>query len=133
MDRDDRLYRNLVILLKIFKNRPNHLAKYLIDNTALSESFIQSIINSKKLNDISSKDSDYFQDYMINQPNYFTNYEEMNDYYNSIMIGSKMISDKSELTKELNEKLNKFIEEENYEEAVKIRDYMINNNIPIDQ
>lgn len=133
MDRDDRLYRNLVILLKIFKNRPNHLAKYLIDNTALSESFIQSIINSKKLNDISSKDSDYFQDYMINQPNYFTNYEEMNEYYNSIMVGSKMISDKSELTKELNEKLNKFIEEENYEEAVKIRDYMINNNIPIDQ
>jgi hypothetical protein len=28
---EDKQYRNLVRLLKLFQNRPNHLAKYLID------------------------------------------------------------------------------------------------------
>ena len=35
MENED-LYRNLVILLKMFKNRPYHLAKYLIENYSLT-------------------------------------------------------------------------------------------------
>lgn len=132
---NDSLYKNLVILLKIFKNRPNHLAKYLIENSALSEAFIQSIINSGKLNDMSEREAhDYFQDYLLNNsPVYFTDYEEMNKYYNSIMTEPKLISDKSELSKELNTKLKKYLTEERYEEAVTLRDYMLRNNIEIDQ
>ena len=44
----DQLYKNLVILLKMFKNRPYHLAKYLTDNTAFSQEFIKKILESDK-------------------------------------------------------------------------------------
>jgi hypothetical protein len=46
---DENLYRNLVLLIKLFKNRPYHLAKYLIENSALTEDFIIAVSDSVKL------------------------------------------------------------------------------------
>ena len=48
MENED-LYRNLVILLKMFKDRPDQLSKYLIENSAFTDEFIHKIKNNKKL------------------------------------------------------------------------------------
>ena len=40
---NEELYRSLVIMLKMFKNRPYHLAKYLVENSALTEDFIKKL------------------------------------------------------------------------------------------
>ena len=40
---NEELYRSLVILLKMFKNRPYHLAKYLVENSALTDEFIKKL------------------------------------------------------------------------------------------
>lgn len=129
--RDEKLYKNLVILLKIFRDRPNHLAKYLIDNLAFNDNFIDSIIQSEKLNKIDpNKPYSYFSDSVKIETPYFSNYEEMNDYYNNMMIQDlKYLQDPEKLKEELNQKLNNAIEDENYEEASRIRDYMKRNKI----
>lgn len=131
MENDNNLYRNLTILLKIFKNRPNHLAKYLIDNMAFNDIFIENLINSEKLNDMSpSETQSYFSELMNLDAPYFSNYEEMNDYYNEMMIQDiKQLQDSSKIEYELNEKMDGYLYEEKYEEAAKLRDYMKRNNI----
>ena len=128
----NKLYRNLSILLKLFKNRPNHLAKYLIENSAFTEEFIYNIINSKKLNEMNPKDAyNYFVEESNLTPQYFTDFNDMESYYTGIMEDKSLAIDISELTKELNLKLKKLIGDEKYEEAAKIRDYMIVNDIAI--
>lgn len=131
MENEGNLYRNLTILLKIFKNRPNHLAKYLIDNMALNDNFIENLINSEKLNGMSpSETQTYFSDIMNIDVPYFSNYEEMNEYYNDMMIQDiKQLQDHSKIEYDLNEKMDIYLYEEKYEEAAKLRDYMKRNNI----
>jgi excinuclease UvrABC helicase subunit UvrB len=113
---DDKLYQGLVSILKTFKNRPHHLAKYLISNNAFNENFIKKITN---VNLIKYSDSILFKD--INQ---------MNEYYNSLLEEGKKEEKLKEMSIELSKKLNDLIKEERYEEAIYIRDYMNNNNIP---
>lgn len=126
------LYRNLSILLKLFKNRPNHLAKYLIENSSFTEEFIFNIINSRKLNDMNPVDTyNYFVEESNLTPVYFTDFDEMENFYTGIMEDKSLTIDTSELSKEFNLKLSKYISEEKYEEAAKIRDYMKKNNISI--
>lgn len=128
----NRLYRNLSILLKLFKNRPNHLAKYLIENSAFTEEFIYNIIGSKKLNEMNPSDAyNYFVEENNLTPVYFTDFDEMENFYTGIIEDKSITIDTTELTKELNIKLEKYVNEEKYEEAVKIRDYMRKNNISI--
>jgi len=128
----NRLYRNLSILLKLFKNRPNHLAKYLIENSAFTEEFIFNIINSRKLNDMNPADAyNYFVEESNLTPVYFTDFDEMENFYTGIIEDKSLTIDTSELTKELNLKLERYIGEEKYEEAAKMRDYMRKNNISI--
>ena len=128
----NRLYRNLSILLKLFKNRPNHLAKYLIENSAFTEEFIYNIINSRKLNDMNPADAyNYFVEESNLTPVYFTDFDEMENFYTDIIENKSLTIDTGELTKELNLKLERYIGEEKYEEAAKMRDYMRKNNISI--
>ena len=111
--------------MKIFKNRPYHLSKYLLDNSAFTDSFINKIKNSKRLSDLSNSDD---QEY----PSYFPNISQMEDFYNSLLDQVKELSTtkkNEELSKELNEKLIKLIENEKYEEAAALRDFMIKNQI----
>jgi hypothetical protein len=130
-NKDDNLYKNLVIFLKIFRNRPNHLAKYLIDNLALDDNFMESISNSEKLNKIDPNEPhSYFSDSVKIETPYFSNFEEMNEYYNEMMIQDlKLLQDPEKIKEEINQKLSESIDNEEYEEAARIRDYMRRNKI----
>ena len=114
---DDKLYQGLIKILKTFKNRPYHLAKYLVDNNAFTDSFIKKIINSN---------IDKYSDEAMS----FKEISEMNTYFNSLLEETKKEKTKEEITIDLNKKINQLLKEEKYEEAICIRDYMIKNNIP---
>ena len=115
-------YKNLIELLKLFKNRPYHLAKYLADNNALDDRFIQNLSNSDSLNKISKEESDL--------PLTFVSIAQMEEFYLSL-IDIKDINNKTkeEIEKEFNEKLDYLILSEKYEDAARIRDYMKRKNI----
>jgi protein-arginine kinase activator protein McsA len=56
----------------------------------------------------------------------------MEDFYNSLLDEMKTISmtkNSEEISNELNSRLNELIKNEKYEEAAKIRDYMLKNRI----
>ena len=122
MENED-LYRQLVVLLKMFKNRPYHLAKYLVENSALTDDFIKKIKNSNKLKELSDEQK------TLPIPNYFVDITQMENFYNSFIDDIKNISNNEEMTKEINRKLNELIKLEKYEEAARVRDYMNRNNI----
>ena len=127
MESNDELYKKIVTLLKIFKNRPYHLAKYLMENNAFNKVFINKISKSNKLDEISSDEE-------INKylPTSFNNIQHMQDFYDSLLDEIKQISTnktKKQLESELNEKLDSYIKLEKFEEAAKLRDYMSKNSI----
>ena len=125
-------YKNLVILFKLFKNSPNHLSKYLINNSAFSEEFINSIINSKKLNELRPKEEqDYFNSNNIDEPLIFKSFEDMEEYYSNILKEIDIKDDNKDVEIQLNRKLNNLISNEKYEEAARLRDYMSFNNFEI--
>jgi excinuclease UvrABC helicase subunit UvrB len=125
MNNDDELYNNLVTLLKLFKNRPYHLSKYLIENSALDEKFIKKILKSDKLQELQDQISN--SGYELT-PIYFPDISKMEEFYNSLSNISDS-RDKKELSKELNQKMVELLKEEKYEEAATLRDYMIENRI----
>jgi hypothetical protein len=123
MENED-LYRNLVILLKMFKNRPYHLSKYLIENSAFNEEFIKKVSENGKLTNLSEEDT--------TKPVYFLDIGKMNDYYNTFTDDIKLLEKgktPSEIELDLNTKLDKLLFEEKYEDAVRVRDYMVKNKI----
>jgi len=127
MAKDEELYTNLVNLLRMFKNRPYHLAKYLIDNSSLSQDFINKLLESDKLKKLSE---DVQSGRVV--PVYFVNIQQMEDFYTSFIDDIKVISkikSPEEAAKEINEKLDILIMSEKFEEAARVRDYMINNGI----
>ncbi len=130
---NEEIYRSLVILLKMFKNRPYHLAKYLVENSALTEEFIKKLKNSDKLKEISDEEKKSEQRLLpVPVPVYFVDISQMENFYNSFIDDIKQLSkEKSieEITNELNKKLDDLIKNEKYEEAARVRDYMNRNNI----
>lgn len=127
----DQLYKNLVILLKMFKNRPYHLAKYLSDNSAFNQKFIKKLLESDKLKDMAREDEESNANLDV-IPVYFNDINQMNDFYNSIVDDIKLLSvnrSMEELTLDINNKLDKCIKGENFEDAARIRDYMSRNGI----
>lgn len=107
---------NLITLLKIFKNRPFHLAKYLIDNSAFTDKFLEKINSSLKLSEISKKS--------LQEPN-FLSISDMEEFYNSFIEELPKEENKEKLEKECKSKLKNLIKLEKYEEAAILRDYMI--------
>jgi len=130
---NEELYRSLVIMLKMFKNRPYHLAKYLVENSALTEDFIKKIKNSDKLKEMNEDEKSSEQKLLpVPVPVYFVDISQMENFYNSFIDDIKQLSkEKSieEITKDLNKKLDDLIKQEKYEEAARVRDYMMRNNI----
>jgi hypothetical protein len=130
---NEEIYRSLVILLKMFKNRPYHLAKYLVENSALTDEFIKKLKNSDKLKEISDEEKKSEQRLLpVPVPVYFVDISQMENFYNSFIDDIKQLSkEKSieEITNELNKKLDDLIKNEKYEEAARVRDYMNRNNI----
>jgi len=130
---NEELYRSLVILLKMFKNRPYHLAKYLVENSALTDEFIRKIKNSDKLKELNDDDKSSEQKLLpVPVPVYFVDISQMENFYNSFIDDIQQLSKQKgieEITKELNNKLDDLIKKEKYEEAARVRDYMTRNNI----
>ena len=128
---NEELYRSLVILLKMFKNRPYHLAKYLVENSALTDDFIKKLKSSDKLKEISEGEKSE-QQKALPSPVYFVDISQMENFYSSFIDDIQQLSkEKSieEITKDLNKKLDDLIKQEKYEEAARVRDYMMRNNI----
>jgi hypothetical protein len=123
MENED-LYRNLVIFLKMFKNRPYHLAKHLIENSALTDDFIAKIIKSPDLSDLASEKEEGKNLPVV----YFADINAMNDYYNSL-TEENVRKSKEEIIRDLNLRLERLIDEEKYEDAARLRDYMSKNKI----
>ena len=118
-------YQNLLVVLKLFQNRPHHLTSFLIENKALNSDFLEKISDSQKLSNMAKNG---IKDNFL----HFNSISEMKKYYQSLLDdleNLKNLKTKEELELELNEKLQKAIQTENYEEASRIRDYMKVNNI----
>jgi len=118
-------YQNLLIVLKLFQNRPHHLSKFLIENKALNPDFLDKITDSDKLSDMAKNG---IKDNYL----HFNSISEMKKYYSSLiddLENLKKKKTKEELEIELNQKLKSAIESEDYDAASRIRDYMRLNNI----
>jgi hypothetical protein len=124
-DEKERFEKNLTTLLKLFQGRPLHLSKYFIENNSFNQEFIDNVIESKKLDELSNK---YVQGDIPTI--FFLNYKEMLRFFENIsneLNFDNLNSDR--VGQELNTKLDELIKSEKYEEAIKIRDFMIQNNI----
>lgn len=123
---NDKIYQNLITILKLFQNRPYHLAKYLIETEAFNNEFIDKIKNSEKLNSLNQDD-----DGTSLKAIYFVDVSHMKDFFNSLTddVYDKKLKNKRDVVKELNAKLDKCLKEERYEDAIRIRDYMQKNGI----
>jgi excinuclease UvrABC helicase subunit UvrB len=114
-----RTQKKLTNFLNFFINRPNHLAKYLMDNDALNKEFLSRItsVDLPEINE-SKKVEVYFLD--INQ---------MNIFFKNLLNKEKYPdSNNEDLMQELEKELQKSILEERYEDAIRIRDYLKNIN-----
>ena len=120
----DRTQRNLITLLKLFKNRPYHMSKYLLENAAFDKGFLRKIDKSFKLNELSSKCSN-------SDLESFNNLNQMDDFYSSLLeeMNEIVLHDRNNLTIVLNDRLDSLIRDEKYEEAAALRDYMLTLDI----
>lgn len=118
---DPKLYKNLISLMKMFENRPYHLVKYLMANGAFTEQFKNSVSKNNFLDNVKEDEEDYLASRQI----YFVDISQMNDFFNSLFSDVEWTRDSTpNLTKDLNTKLDNYIREERYEDAIRIRDYM---------
>lgn len=118
---DDKLYKNIISMLRLFKNRPYHLAKYLMENKAFNNDFIRKIVESDKLTSLESE-----------QPSktVFFDISSMNRHFDSLIDDiSSDVTPKSMTVEEINSKLDQCLREDRFEDAIRIRDYMKKNNI----
>lgn len=103
-------------LISAFEGRPNHLAKFLSEKNAFNDEFIDKLSKSEVNID--------------DMPNFRT-IKEMKRWFNDLIDDLdhlKKKKTKKQIIKELNKKLQTAIEMEDFEEACRIRDYMIKNN-----
>lgn len=143
------IYRkHLVALLYAFKDKPNLLATYMIEYSPLKKKFIDKIIKSSNLERISEEIENTETEYI--KP-FFLNLEEMQDYYNKIFnesdIDIDMNKDNNDIIREnkhpilgastnkeaLFTQLEEALSNQNYEKAVKLRDYIKSIGINLDQ
>ena len=115
----NKFEKNLIVLFKIFNDRPNHLAKFLMENKSFDKEFIELVIQSDKLNNIKDIDTEQMD---------FLSIDEMNDFYTELI---KDDSDYLDMEYNLNQQLFELISHEQYEEAAKLRDYMNRKDIRI--
>ena len=109
---------NLLKLMMLFKNRPNHLYKYLIDNNAFTDDFLKKTSMSSKLKSM-----------QIPVDLNFNNIDKMNDFFEALYFNDEDGESKLEKEKKWNQKLIDAINNEDYESASRIRDYMRKHNL----
>ena len=109
-------YKNLSKFLKFFINRPNHLARYLIDNEALNKEF---------LSKISSLDNSEMDESKLISV-YFLDINQMNNFFKKLIEKNDSNYSDNNLIEELEKELQNCLFEERYEDAIRIRDYLKN-------
>ena len=113
-------HKKLTKFLSFFINRPNHLAKYLLDSDALNKDFLNKITNVDLPDSNDSKVLDVF----------FVDINHMKVFFKNLLNKEKYPDLNPEsLSEELEKELEKCILEERYEDAIRIRDYLKNINI----
>ena len=115
----NKFEKNLILLLKIFNDRPNHLSKFLIENNSFNQDFIDLVMNSDKLNKLKDFDMSKLD---------FSDFKEMNDFFENLIDAEKL---KENIGQDLNNKLFDLISQERFEEAAMLRDEMNKKNIKI--
>lgn len=114
MDSDKRkvFIDNMKNLLSLFEHYDNILFYILIENNAFKSDFIDKIVNNQKLiNDDLSIPEDL-------------SFSEFKGFFNDIINDYDSESNLSELSAILNDKLLIAINSDDYEEAIKLREYM---------
>ncbi len=101
MRREDKI-ESLANLFRLFGGRHSHLAKFLVDNGAVTDAFIRRIDCSN-----------------MEQRSDFSSISELEGYYASA-LGTEVAVAEVDLA----ERLARLIEEEKYEDAARLRDYM---------
>jgi len=110
-------YKNLSKFLRFFINRPNHLARYLIDNDALNKDFL------KKIGSMNSGEID--ENDLISV--YFLDIDHMNNFFKKLVENNLSKNSLSNnIKEELEKELENCLKEERYEDAIRIRDYLKN-------
>jgi hypothetical protein len=109
---------NLLKLMMLFRNRPHHLYKYLIDNQAFTDEFLKRTSISSKLKSM-----------QIPVELNFNNIDKMNDFFESLYFNDEDTQSPAEREKKWNQKLVEAISGEDYESASRIRDYMKKHNL----
>jgi len=109
-------YKNLSNFLKFFINRPNHLAKYLIENDALNKEFL------KKISSLDNGEIDESKLISV----YFLDINQMNKFFNNLIDKKDLDNSDNSLYEELENELENCLLEERYEDAIRIRDYLKN-------
>jgi hypothetical protein len=109
--------KKLTKLFNFFINRPNHLAKYLLDSGAFNKEFLNKL---SEVNIPTNEDSKILGIY-------FVDLNQMHNFFNNLLNKEKYPDvDPEKLTIELEKELEKCIKEERYEDAIRIRDYLKN-------
>ena len=113
-------HKKIAYILSFFKNRPNQLTKFLIENDAFKDSFYEKIdkIPENKKNEEN-----------IENP-YFRDFQEMKKFYDGVLSNElNNLYQERDTVREINEKLDEYIRLEKYEDAIRIRHYMKKNGI----
>lgn len=113
-------YDRLTKFLKFFINRPNHLAKYLIDNNLINKEFLKKISDE----DLDLEDGDKK---IVSV--YFLDITQMNNYLTNLTAESRSPKYNRNIIEELEKELENCISDERYEDAIRIRDYLRNMKI----
>lgn len=131
---DKNLVKLLSIYIREFKDAPTILARILLDNNFLRKDFKDKIENSNLLN--IQLENEQNNDNNIIRPSYFTGFNYLWDYYESLLQSTNRKKKKNILFTEgltndyeISRDLDDAVTNENYELAAIIRDKMIEKNI----
>ena len=107
---------NLIILLKIFKDRPHHLSRFLMENEAFNKSFLDKLNKNGKLSEIKNIEE-------IKKD--FDNIDDMKEFYSSLIsTSSPKRKSNDDIISNIIDKIQTAIDNEDYEEAARLRDYL---------
>lgn len=107
----NKKFKQLVKFLSLFENKNHYLAKFLLDNNLLNQHFLSKLENVKHI-----------------QLPYFKNINEMDDFFEELLSNNESTGEEN--VQKTNKKLDNLVKNEEYEKAIKLRDYMIRKNIP---
>lgn len=126
MSKKDRLIKkNLITLLKVFENKPNLLAQYLLEYDILDDKMKKLLLDNKELFNLSKELDDSME---IKIP-YFNTIEEIEFFYSKFFNNINGTLSKESSEEIFNQQLKTYLINEEYEKAAKLRDYCMKNNI----